>query len=112
MMPNGPTAFLRFDVEEFASFLKALPVEGEAGVAFATSDRDGRPLSAVEMLQLVLSEKREHVLVEEQYGSYYIVHLPGCFDPSEGTKRYYIGVYESSPLFMAIRKRHHSSDHP
>ena len=106
-MPNGPTAFLRFDVEEFASLLKALPPEVEAGVAVTVDDLTRRPLTAGEMLQLVLSGRRQQIPVEEQYGSYYIVHLL-----SEGMERQVIGVYERSPLFPAIRQRHHRSNQP
>jgi hypothetical protein len=71
-----------------------------------------RAVTAGELLQLFLSGNREHVPVEEQYGSYYIVHLDGRFDLSEGTEHHLIFVSESSPLFPAIRKRHHSADYP
>lgn len=112
VMPNGPTAFLRFTVDEFASILKALPPDDQAEASFPSGHPTPHPMTVGEMLQHVLSGNRSRVVVEEQYGSSYIVHLGGHVDPGGEGERHFIGVHPASPLFVAIRQRHHSADHP
>ena len=111
-MPNGMSDCFRLSKRELGERLASIMPTQEVGytLLFDGSGKDKsqiparRPADAARVLQMLEEFQPDDVFVEEQDGSYYVIHLDadGHID---GTK--WVMVRDTSPLCGFLRERHH-----
>ena len=97
-MPNGQTDIFRVARSEFAQLLNGL---GSGTVRGLVLGAEGwRDYSAAEAIRTVEEAVAPSLLVEEQHGDSYIVHI------GPDTRRFLIEVSVTSPLHAELQRIH------
>ena len=104
-MPNGRSGSFNISRHDFEQLLNTIPtgtLVGHLLLCGPQGDRSFRALDALEARQLFAEHLQDRIFVEEQYQSYYIIHLTKREEPAT-----WIVVRDASPLFAEVH-RHHS----
>ena len=113
-MPNGMSGCFKLSKRELRERVAAIIHSQDVGYSLrfdwsakGTSQAPARtPIDAARVLQMLEDFQGDDVFVEEQDGSYYVIHLDAD-NHVDGTK--WVMVRDTSPLFAFLRERHHTA---
>ena len=90
-MPNGHSGSFTLNTVEFERLLK----QHNGDTVLGTRTKPHEPVTAEEMMTILRVWKHDEVMIEEQDGTWYIVHFPE-----------WVSVNDRSPLFRSLRQAH------
>lgn len=105
-MPNGRSGSLFLNKAEFASWLNGRDGHESIGLCLAPRGTDRRAVSVERLAGMLDTYPADRIVVEEQDGRDYILHMyhPFSLDPPDLER--WILIRPESPLFQELRRQH------
>ena len=105
-MPNGRSGSLFLNKIEFASWLGSRDGREIIGLCLARLGTDHPSVSVEMIVGMLATYPVDRIVVEEQDGRAYVVHMyhPFSLDPPDPER--WILIKPESPLFQELRRQH------
>ena len=105
-MPNGRSGSLFLNKTEFASWLSDRDGHEIIGLRFVSPENDRRNVSVETVVEMLATYPADRIVVEEQDGGAYIIHMYHPFSLDSPDLERWILIKSESPLFEELRRQH------